>query len=29
MSKCSCPNSLCRCLYGCACRIENSETKKK
>lgn len=28
MSKCSCPNSFCRCLYGCACRIENSNAKK-
>ena len=27
MSKCSCPNSFCKCLYGCACRIENSGTK--
>ena len=27
MSKCYCPNSFCKCLYGCACRIENSGTK--
>ena len=27
MSKCSCPNALCRCLYGCGCQSDSNNKK--
>lgn len=27
MSKCSCPNALCRCLYGCGCQNDSNNKK--